>query len=49
MSSKVDEYRGKGLEAEIQTTLACDPDVKRQFEDIARQWFKLAELAARMK
>lgn len=49
MSSKFDEYRANGLEAEMQATVARDQDVKRQFEDIARQWFELAELVAHKK
>ena len=41
--SKFDEYRANGRDAEMQATLANDPDVKRQLNDIARQWFDLAE------
>ena len=47
MRSKFDEYRAKGREAEMQATLANDPEVKRQLDEIARQWFELAELVAR--
>jgi len=49
MRSKFDEYRAKGREAEMQATLARDPDIKRQLDDIARQWFELAELVAHIK
>ena len=49
MRSKFDEYRANGREAEMQATLPNDPVVKRQFDDIARLWFELAELVGRMK
>jgi hypothetical protein len=49
MRSKLEEYRAKGYDAEMLATLAHDPDVRRHFEDIARQWFELAELLAHKK
>ena len=47
MRSKFDEYRARGREAEMHATLANDPEVKRQFDDIARQWFELADRVER--
>lgn len=45
MPTKSEEYRNKAREAETLAILACDPVVKRQFEEIARQWFRMAALA----
>jgi hypothetical protein len=45
--SKFDEYRAKGREAETRATLSNDPEIKRQFADIARQWFELAKRVKR--
>ena len=47
MSSKSEDYRNRGREAETRAILARDPEVKRQFEEIAREWFRMAELVAR--
>lgn len=45
---RFDEYRAKGHEAELQATLADHPAVKRQLDDIAREWFDLAERVKRI-
>lgn len=43
MGSKADEYLANAREALDRAATASNPEIKRQFEDIARQWKKLAK------
>jgi hypothetical protein len=43
--SGVDHYRAKAAECEQRATSARDPEVKRGFAKMARQWLELAEQA----
>ena len=45
MSPKSDGFRLHALTAEASAREAADPEVKRRFEDIARSWHALAEMA----
>jgi len=45
MSSKADHYRAKAAECEQKVKEMLDPEVKRSFADLARQWLHLAEYA----
>ena len=47
MASKSEEYRARALDAETRALEVDDLDLKRQFEEIAKEWFRMAELAAR--
>jgi len=47
MASKSEEYRARAHDAETRALEIDDPDLKRQFEEIATEWFRMAELAAR--
>lgn len=40
-----DEYRRHGFEAERQAARAADRLVKTEFEQLAREWFALADCA----
>jgi hypothetical protein len=41
--SGVDYYRAKAAECEQRSKNALDPDVQREFAELARQWWALAE------
>jgi hypothetical protein len=43
--SKADEYRAKAAECERRAAATLDPDIKEQFEDLARQWRAMAKQA----
>jgi hypothetical protein len=45
MPSKADKYRAKAQECETQAERAPDPDIKRQYKEMAVQWRRLAEAA----
>jgi len=47
MASKSDEYLVKAHEAEKRAIVTSDPDLRRAFEDIAKEWFRMAEQATR--
>jgi hypothetical protein len=49
MSPKSDGFRLHALTAEASAGEATDPEVKRRFEDIARSWHALAEMADKGK
>ena len=49
MQSRADEYRAKALECKESAASARDPDIKRQFEELARQWWQMASLIERQK
>jgi hypothetical protein len=49
MSEKSAEFRGKAALCEQSARQARDPEVKRQFEELARSWQQLAEQADRVK
>ena len=42
---RADEYVKQALDAEAAAEWASDPDIKRQFREIAEQWRALAERA----
>ena len=45
--NKTDVYRKHATEAEARAKAASDPELKRGFEDIAKEWRDLAEAAER--
>jgi hypothetical protein len=45
---KADEYRAKARTAAAMAAAANDPEMKRQLEDLARQWDQLAKRAERV-
>jgi hypothetical protein len=49
MSPKSDGFRAHALTAEASAGAASDPEVKRQFLDIARSWYALAEMVDKGK
>jgi hypothetical protein len=49
MSPKSDQFRLHALTAEASAGEATGPEVKRRFEDIARSWHALAEMADKGK
>jgi hypothetical protein len=48
MASRADTYRANAAECDRQAASTCDPDIKAQFPDLARQWREMAELADRL-
>jgi Tfp pilus assembly protein PilP len=49
MSPKSDQFRAHALTAETSAKAAPDPEVKRQFLEIARSWRALAAMVDRGK
>ena len=49
MSPKSDQFRAHALTAETSANASSDPDVKRQFLDIARSWHALARMVDKGK
>ncbi len=49
MSPRSDGFRVHALTAEASARASSDPEVKRQFLDIARSWHALAEMANKGK
>ena len=47
MSEKIEEFRRKGAICMRRAESARDPEVKRQFEDLARGWLHLVEQSER--
>jgi hypothetical protein len=47
LSSKADHYQAKAAECEQKAKQAHEPEVKRDFAELARQWCSLAEQAER--
>ena len=47
MPSRQEEFRARAAECEELAKQARDPEVKRQYEDLARQWRELADRADR--
>jgi hypothetical protein len=45
MQSRSEEFRAHATECRELANRIRDPEVKRQYEDLARQWLELAELA----
>jgi hypothetical protein len=43
MSSKADKYRAKAVECTESAAKARDPYVRAQFQELARQWWEMAE------
>ena len=48
MSAKADEYRLKAAVCEKNAGEATDPNIKRQWEELAIQWHYMANQAARL-
>jgi hypothetical protein len=48
MSSRSEQCRAKGEGCQALAQRARDPDVERQYEDLAVHWLQLAEQAERM-
>jgi hypothetical protein len=46
MSSKAEEYRAKADDCDKQAEQAKDPETRRQFLELARQWRVMATAAA---
>jgi hypothetical protein len=45
VSTRADEYRRQAEECAERAKLAPDPETKRVYEDMARQWLELAKRA----
>jgi hypothetical protein len=43
LPTRPEQYRAKAQECAESAKLARDPETKRQYEDMARQWLELAE------
>jgi hypothetical protein len=43
--TRAEQYRMKAQECAQRAKAARDPETKRAYEDLARQWFDLAKLA----
>ena len=46
--ARADEYRAKARTVAAMAAAANDPEMKRQLEDVARQWDQLAKQAEQM-
>lgn len=42
MQTKADEYRARAQECVERAASARHPEIKRQFEELARQWWEMA-------
>ena len=49
MQTKADEYRAKAQECIENAASARHPEIKRQFEELARQWWEMATQVDRMR
>jgi hypothetical protein len=47
MSVRGDDYRQRSIECGERAKLASDPEVKRQFEELARHWLEMAKQVER--
>jgi hypothetical protein len=47
MQSRSEEFRAHATECRELASRIRDPEVKRQYEELARQWLELAELTER--
>ena len=47
MPTRSDRYRARAEECLIKAMMAHDPEVRRQFTDMAAQWHELADNADR--
>ena len=45
MSSRAEQYRSRGIEAQQRAAQATDLSLKEAFKDVARGWFAVAEQA----
>ena len=45
VTTRAEEYRTQARECAERAKLAPDPETKRQYEDMARQWLELAKRA----
>jgi hypothetical protein len=46
--NKVEEYRARARECETRAAQVHDPEVRRQFQDLARQWDQMADQRAEL-
>jgi len=49
MQSRSEEFRAHAVECRELASRIRDPEVKRQYEELARQWLELAEQAERRR
>jgi hypothetical protein len=47
MSPRADEYRARAVQCEERAKRARDPEVKRQYQELAHQWLEMANQADR--
>lgn len=45
MHSRADQYRRRGIHAKQRAAQASEPNIRQAFEDVAGDWFALAEQA----
>jgi hypothetical protein len=43
LQSKADEYRAKAQGCKESAASARDPEIKKQFEELAQQWWAMAQ------
>jgi hypothetical protein len=48
MSLRSDDYRARAAECQERAKVARDPEVRRQFEELAHQWAEMAVQDERM-
>ena len=48
MPTRAEEYRTQARECAERAKLSRDPETKRQYEDMARQWLELAKRAEKL-
>jgi hypothetical protein len=49
MQSRSEEFRAHATECRELANRIRDPEVKRQYEELARQWLELADLTERQR
>ena len=49
MQSKADEYRAKAQECKETAASTRDPDIKKQFQVLAQQWWAMAQQIERQQ
>jgi hypothetical protein len=49
MSLRADHYRRRGIEAQQRAADATDLNIRQAFQDIARDWFVLAEQVTKLE
>jgi len=49
MQTRADRYRARAEECLVKALVVQDPEVRRQFTDLAAQWHQLAEQAEKIE